>query len=44
METRLPYSRDPHDLQIHQYLVIFKAALMDFVVEDISVVDVAEPG
>lgn len=33
METRPPHSWDPHAAQIHHYLVIFKAALMDFVAE-----------
>lgn len=33
METRPPHSWDPHAAQIHHYLAIFKAALMDFVAE-----------
>ncbi len=32
METKPPHSWDPHAAQIHHYLDIFKAALMDFVV------------
>jgi cytidylate kinase len=32
MESKPPYSWDPHAAQIQCYLVIFKAALMDFVV------------
>jgi len=33
MESRPPHSWDPHAAQIHHYLVMFKAALMDFVAE-----------
>lgn len=33
METKPPHSWDPQATQIHQFLVIIKAALMDFVVE-----------
>jgi hypothetical protein len=32
MEKNPPHSWDPHAAQIHNYLAIFKAALMDFVV------------
>jgi len=33
MESRPPHSWDPHAAQIHNYLILFKASLMDFVAE-----------
>nr|MBN2276407.1 cytidylate kinase-like family protein [candidate division Zixibacteria bacterium] len=33
MESKPPHSWDPHAEQIHHYLTMFKAALMDFVVK-----------
>lgn len=33
METRPPHSWDPHAVQIHYYLTMFKASLLDFVVQ-----------